>query len=221
QRRFAVAANRDELAAALRTASRPVADVRRGAPSIVFMFTGQGAQSVGMASALYEGEPSFREPMDACLRRADARLDRSLSALIYGAAEGDRDADATLAWPEFALPALFAVEYALAQMWKAWGVTPAAVIGHSYGELVAACVAGVFDVETLVDLAIERGRLMQRMPPGRMLAVPIREEAAAPWLDDQVSIASVNADERIVLSGPTEAMERVERGLRDQGIKST
>ncbi|HEV8316460.1 MAG TPA: condensation domain-containing protein [Vicinamibacterales bacterium] len=220
-RRFAIAAGHEELAAALRTAAHPAVDRRRGGPSIVFMFTGQGAQSLGMARALYEAEPSFREPMDACLRRADARLDRSLSALIYAAAEGDRDADATLARPEFALPALFAVEYALAQMWKAWGVVPGAVIGHSYGELGAACVAGVFGVEGLVDLAIERGRLMQRMQPGRMLAVPIPEAAAAPWLDAGVSVASVNADERIVLSGPTEAMERVERALREQGIKST
>ena len=217
RRRFVVAENGDELAASLRAES-PAAEKSRTAPSIVFMFTGQGAQRAGMARALYEGEPRFREAIDLCLERADARVAHTLRELMCVRHADDREADEQLARPEYALPALLAVEYALAQVWKAWGVAPGAFIGHSYGELVAACVAGVFGVGEAMALAIERGRLMQRMPPGRMLAVPLPEAEAARWIDQHVTLAAVNGAERVVLSGPTEAIERVEQQLRQLGI---
>jgi acyl transferase domain-containing protein len=220
-RRYVVATGHEALASGLRRESAGAVATR--APAIAFMFTGQGALRAGMAHALYEGEPRFRAVMDACLGAIDPRLAQAVRTLVCvaaraGANQADASADAKLAQPEFALPALLALEYSLAQMWRAWGIVPSAVIGHSFGELVAACVAGVFPIEEALALAIARGRLLQRMPAGRMLAVPLPEAKARPWIDGDVTLAAINADERIVLSGPTEAIERVERDLRARGL---
>ena len=215
RRRFVVAASARELATALRVEAHP-AEATRTPPSIVFMFTGQGAQRVGMGHALYVDEPRFRDAIERSLGRVDRSVAQTLRELICMRRGGD--AAAELARPELALPALLAVEYALVQVWTAWGVVPGALIGHSYGELIAACIGGVFSVEDAMDLAIERGRLMQRMPPGRMLAVPLPASEAARWVDQQVTLASINGDERVVLSGPIEAIGRVQQGLAARGI---
>jgi len=217
-RRFAVASTPEALRHTLTSSADLSAEVKHAPPSIVFMFGGQGAQSVGMAKALYDAEPVFREALDQCFAHADARLGRRMADVMFARGADAAAARALLAQPELTLPALFGVEYALTRVWAAWGVTPDAVIGHSYGELVAACVAGVFSVEDAIALAVERGRLMQRMPPGLMLAVPLSEADVAPLLADDVALASINGDDRTVLSGPTSAIERVERLLGARGV---
>lgn len=214
-RQFAVASTPDALIETL-TSSADLALHAQSPPSIVFMFAGQGAQTVGMGRRLYQTEPIFRDALDACVRHADARLGVSLRDVMFG--ESGEHASEVLARPEFALPALFSLEYALTEVWRAWGIVPDAFIGHSYGELVAACIGGAFSREDAIALAIERGRLMGRMPPGVMLAVPLPEQDIIPMLGDQVSLASVNGDARTVLSGSTAAIAGVEDALRLRSV---
>ena len=117
-----------------------------------------------------------------------------------------------------AQPALFAVEYALAQLWMAWGVRPQALIGHSLGEYVAACLAGVFSLEDAAALVAERGRLMQQIPGGAMLGVPLAADALRPLLDDRLSLAAINGPALCVVSGPTAALEELEQNLAARGL---
>jgi phthiocerol/phenolphthiocerol synthesis type-I polyketide synthase E len=207
-RRFVVAASVEEAAAALAGPSRiatPPADERE----VVFLFPGQGAQHAGMAAGLYEREPAYRAAIDACAEVL-APLGVDLKRLLAGGDLTETDA---------AQPALFAFEYALAQSWISWGVKPAAVLGHSLGEVVAACVAGVFSLPAALRLVVRRGRLMQETAEGAMLAVPLGEAEIGEWLGSDVELAAVNAPDRCVLSGPVEAVERLRQTLAARGIE--
>src|ERR1019366_7949875 len=135
----------------------------------VFMFPGQGSQRPGMLKDLYRSEPGIRRAFDQCADLLLPLIDRDLRPLICGSATAGADLNAldNTARPQ---PALLAVEFALAQGWAAYGVTPAAMIGHSLGEYVAACLAGVLDLEDVLELVVLRGRLMASTPEGRMLA---------------------------------------------------
>ncbi len=215
-RQCAVAETIGGLIETLRSSADLASHVQK-APSIVFMFAGQGTQSVGMARRLCETEPVFRDALEACLQHLEPSIGARLRDLMIGDADDEASA-AALASPELTLPALLSVEYALVQVWRAWGVRPDAVIGHSYGELVAATVGGVFSLADAMTLAIERGRLMQRMPPGLMLAVSLSERDVQPFLSDAVALASVNGDARTVLSGSTIAMVHIEEELRTRGV---
>ncbi len=174
----------------------------------MFLFTGQGAQYPGMAQALYEASPVFRDVIDRC----DAQLGpdahgRTLKSVIWSDVAEPPAIHETV-WTQ---PALFAVEYGLTQLWRSWGIEPAAVIGHSVGEYVAACVAGVFSLEDGIRLIAERGRLMQALPPGGSMAAifaPASEvEAAVAPLQDRVAIAAYNAADSVVISGESTAVE--------------
>jgi microcystin synthetase protein McyG len=213
-----VAADREEARAALATAAKGEVSprIRRGktisgqSTEVVFLFTGTGAQYPGMGSDLYRTSPVFRDAIDHCdkLLGSDAkglRLKQVLSAT------SDRDPPIhNIGWTQ---PALFAVEYALTKLWGSWGVTPAGVIGHSVGEYAAACAAGVFSLEDGLRLIAERGRLMESLPPGGMMAAlfaPVEEvEAAVVPLRDRVAIAAINGPESVVISGETGAVETV------------
>ena len=129
-------------------------------PRIAFLFTGQGAQYAGMGRALYDTQPTFRAAIDRCAELLRPRLDRPLLSLL------DREAGPLLDQTGYTQPVMFAVEYALATLWRSWGIEPAAVMGHSVGEFAAACVAGVFSLEDGLRLIAERARLMQSLPPG-------------------------------------------------------
>ncbi|HKH46743.1 MAG TPA: type I polyketide synthase, partial [Thermoanaerobaculia bacterium] len=206
-RRAVVVRDRADAVAALRsperllTAQAPQGDVR-----VAFLFPGQGAQHAGMAAGLYESEPAFRKafPLPWPLPR--------------GAGEGNplQDLNAT----EITQPVLFAVEYALAKLWQSWGVQPAAFLGHSLGEYVAACLAGVFSLETALRLVTLRGRLMQSLPPGAMLSVSLSEEDLRPLLDAETEIAAVNAPDRCVATGAPEAIERLRERLAARGVEA-
>ena len=184
----------------------------------VFMFSGQGAQYVGMARDLYREEPSFRADVDACCEQLTRHLGVDLRTALYPANDDDAGARARLTETRLAQPALFVIEYATARLLMTWGIRPAALIGHSVGEYVAACLAGVFSLEDALALVAARGRLMQALPPGAMLAVPLSEADVTPLLGAEVSLAAVNGPALCVASGPVEAIAALETHLAARGV---
>ncbi|MFN2416207.1 MAG: type I polyketide synthase [Pyrinomonadaceae bacterium] len=190
-----------------------------GEPSIVFMFPGQGAQHVGMGRELYETEKTFRDAFDLCAELLAPRLGADLREVVYPAGGATEEAGARLRQTAFTQPALFAVEYALAHVWLGWGVRPRALVGHSVGEYVAACLAGVFTLEDALRLVAERAALMQSLRPGAMTAVALSEDEVGRMLGASLSVASVNTPASCVVSGPVEAVEEFERRLAERGAE--
>jgi acyl transferase domain-containing protein/acyl carrier protein len=184
----------------------------------VFMFSGQGAQYVGMGRELYRDEPEFRADVDYCCERLAPELGSDLREVLYPAEGAETAARERLTETRLAQPALFVIEYAVARMWMRWGIRPAAFIGHSLGEYVAACLSGVFSLDDALRLVAARGRLMQALPAGAMIAVPLAAEELQPLLDDDVSLAAVNGPALCVVSGPFAAIETLETRLAEQGV---
>jgi acyl transferase domain-containing protein len=226
ERAAIVAATPDEAVGALRALARgeaPAAVARgraeRRPPRVAFLFTGQGSQHAGMARALYEREPRFRAALERCARVLDPLLGRPLLDVLYPP-EGMRSPiDET----RFTQPALFAIEWALAELWRAVGIRPEAVLGHSVGEIAAACVAGVFDVEDALRLVAARGRLMGELPSGgAMVSVRADERRVAAVLApfrESAAIAAINAPEEVVISGAEDAIGAVAAALGREGIR--
>ncbi|MBI1357401.1 MAG: alpha/beta fold hydrolase [Acidobacteria bacterium] len=181
-------------------------------PKVAFLFTGQGSQYAGMAASLYESCPPFRADLDHCSQI----LGRSLPELL-----GDEE---KLRRTSFAQPALLALEWALARLWMSWGVEPEALLGHSLGELAAACVAGVFSIEDALRLVSARGELMEKLsPPGAMAAVFAGPAAVRALLGPeapQVGVAAENGPAETVLSGPAEQLAAVLAACRAQGLQT-
>jgi acyl transferase domain-containing protein len=190
----------------------------RGRP-VAFMFSGQGSQYVGMGRGLYEAEPVFRRELDACAALLEPRLGRDLRALLYPPAGDEEESERLLTQTSLTQPALFAVEYALARLWMEWGLKPSAMIGHSLGEYVAACLAGVFTLEDALAVVAARGRLMQQCDAGTMLAVPLAAEELRPLLGASLSLAAVNGPMSCVVSGPTDAVAEFAARLAARGIE--
>ncbi|MBE9002315.1 type I polyketide synthase [Nostoc sp. LEGE 12447] len=192
-------------------------------PRIAFLFTGQGSQYVGMGRQLYETQPTFRAALDLCDEILRSQFDLPLLKVLYPQTE-DADNSHTLDETAYTQPALFALEYALFQLWKSWGIEPAVVMGHSVGEYVAACVAGVFSLEDALKLIATRGRLMQALPQdGAMVAVlanPELVKAALEPFSQQVSIAAFNGPKSVVISGKREAVKSVCAVLQEQRAKT-
>lgn len=189
-------------------------------PEIVFLFTGQGSQYIGMGRQLYETQPLFRQTLEHCDALLRPHLGRSILSVLYPEPGAGSPLDETA----YTQPALFAIEYALAMLWRSWGIRPTAVMGHSVGEYVAACVAGVFSLEDGLRLITERARLMQALPPeGDMAAVFADEarvaEAVAPF-SSRLSIAAVNGPTETVISGERSALAAVLERLAAQGIQA-
>ncbi|MFB2983004.1 type I polyketide synthase [Microseira sp. BLCC-F43] len=210
--------------------------------SVAFMFSGQGSQYVNMALELYQLEPTFREQIDLCaeilqpylgshlgLGEAEPPGCRSqvepgnetidLRDLLYPREDKAQEAAEQLKQTSITQPALFAIEYALAKLWMSWGIHPAATIGHSIGEYVAACIAGVFSLEDALSLVAARGKMMQQMPPGSMIAVPLSERELQPYLGNNLSLALINGPSRCVVSGTGEAIDGLEKQLAAQGVE--
>ncbi|HEY0602195.1 MAG TPA: amino acid adenylation domain-containing protein [Herpetosiphonaceae bacterium] len=184
-------------------------------PAVVFMFPGQGAQYADMSRDLYASQPEFRRWIDRCAELLEPYLD--LRAILY---PGEHDSDAaTLGAVSQAHPALFAVEYALARLWISWGVQPAAMIGHSVGEYVAATLAGVFPLEDALALIVARSRLLQQTAAGAMLSVPLSEADLRPFLDANLTLAAINGPSLCVVSGPIDAVAALEQQLIAQGLE--
>ena len=219
QRRAVICRNAAEAAAALRDAKRMLTAVeeRRKRP-VAFVVSGQGTQYAAMGRGLYEAEPIFRAELDRCAEILKPHLGEDLRELLYGGGSPDEQPGRRLEQTAITQPALFAVEWALARLLIACGVTPQAMLGHSIGEYVAACLAGVFSLEDALMLVAARGRLMQQLPAGAMLVVTLSEPDVKPLLADKpLALAAVNAPSLCVVSGPIDAVEQLEREL-DGGV---
>jgi amino acid adenylation domain-containing protein len=178
-------------------------------PRLVFCFPGQGVQAIGMGRRLYETEPVFQQHFDACDARLLPLLGKSLRSVVYPA-ESTAEAIEALNQTLYAQPAIFAIEYALAQLWLSWGIAPAAIVGHSVGEYVAACLSGVLSLDDALALLAARSRLMQSLPRGSMLAVRTSEDAVASLIAStaaELDIAAVNSPKLCVVSGMDAAID--------------
>lgn len=182
-------------------------------PRLAFSFPGGGAQYAGMAADLYREEELFREVVDECFETIDEVLDLDLRTLLFAAPESKKEATKKLERPSLSLPALFTVEYALARLFESWGLRADAYVGHSMGEYVAACLAGVFSVGDAIRLVVTRGRLFETTAPGGMVALSVSEEQARGIMPDGLSIAAINAPELCVVSGPRELLEEFKKKL--------
>jgi acyl transferase domain-containing protein/acyl carrier protein len=184
---------------------------------VVFMFTGQGSQRANMGLYLYKGEPIFRKHVDLCSELLNAHLKVDLREIIYTGEKSSgsyRQIDQT----RFTQPALFVIEYALAKLWMSWGVRPDAMIGHSIGEYVAACLSKVISLEDALAIVSLRGELVQGMPGGAMLAVPMSEDEISSRIGGTLSIAALNGPSLSVVSGSFEDLEDLERKLSHEGL---
>ena len=189
------------------------------AHKVAYQFSGQGTQYVGMGRELYDAEPVYRAVIDDASALLEPILGLDLRLLMF-ADEADTESAATLERTEFAQPAIFATELALAELWQAWGVAPQAMIGHSLGEYVAATLAGVFTREDALRLVALRGSLMQALETGTMISVPLGEAALQQYVTKEVCVAGLNSPRASVLSGPTDAIEALEAQLESEGIAS-
>lgn len=213
-----VATTIDEAICKLRKpqASRPTRASKRE-PRVGFMFPGQGAQYIGMGSELYARLPVFRAAIDRCAEILTPVSGSDLRAQLYPALPPE-DSDAAARATAFAQPALFAIEYALARVWMSWGIAPAAMIGHSVGEFVAACLAGVMRLEDALTLVHRRAALMSALPGGAMLTVRQSEAELAPYLNGTIQLAAANAPALSVVSGSLKAIAALETTLTQRGI---
>jgi amino acid adenylation domain-containing protein len=243
-RRTVVGSHAAEIIEALETwqengERRTFGPVTNGKPIIVFMFPGQGAQYVNMGRGLYQSQPVFRREMDRCFEILKSLMGYDIKEILYPHPDGGGGSPCPpkdcarsrgqgdhresplqsdqINQTRIAQPLLFAFEYALTRLLMEWGIEPGGIIGHSIGEYTAACLAGVFSLEDALKLVVLRGALMQQISRGAMLSVPLGEEEVIPLLGHDVSLAAVNAPSRCVVSGPHEAIESLEKQLKQKG----
>lgn len=185
-----------------------------GERPVVFLFSGQGSQHAGMGAGLYRSERVYRETFDTCAEKLKPYLKFDLREAVFG---GDA---AALEQTALAQPALFAMEYALAKLWMSWGVSPAAMIGHSIGEYAAACLAGVLSLDDALKIVAARGRAMQDCPPGAMAGVPMGQAALSDLLPAGVEIAAENGPELCAVAGPVDAVDGLVAKLVESGVEA-
>lgn len=217
---FAIAKSDDRagLVAALSEPERLSNTIAATSRPVVFMFPGQGSQYPGMGSALYRSEPVARKAIDRCAQLLQPALGADLRRVLFPAKRERKSSAEVLKDTRWAQPALFTIGYALAELWRSWGIKPDAMVGHSVGEYVAAAVAEVMTLGDALKLVAARGRLISGLPRGAMVAVMAPPDAVERFLDAQVALAAVNAPALVVLSGPERAIARVETRLAQESI---
>ena len=186
---------------------------------VIFMFSGQGSQYENMGIGLYQSEPAFREEINRCFEVLKPILGYDIKKKLYPATSHGTLKESAVNQTEIAQPLIFIFEYTLAKLLMNWGIQPHAMIGHSIGEYTAACLSGVLPLEDALKLVACRGRLMQNMPPGVMLSVPLDEGELIPLLNEEISLAAVNGSARCVVSGPSQAIEAFSEKLKEKGCQ--
>jgi amino acid adenylation domain-containing protein len=220
-RRFVVCRDRSEAIATLdsldanRSATR-LSELRD--PDVVLMFPGQGSQYLNMGQHFYQHESVFRDEVDRCAEILQPLLNQDIRQIMYPSQENSETATALLRQTQYTQPALFVLEYALAKLWQSWGIHPAAMIGHSIGEFVAACMAGVFSLENGLKLIATRARMMGKLPEGSMLSVRLPAEKLEQRLTSDLAIAAINGPSLCVVSGPTDAIARLQHCLESEEV---
>jgi amino acid adenylation domain-containing protein/non-ribosomal peptide synthase protein (TIGR01720 family) len=235
-----------DISQAIRILSPPVVEeiktftARKEEKTIVFMFPGQGSQYVDMGRELYEKETLFREETDGCFDILKSQLDFDIKEILYPAhtapsghpsQEGNERCapgavHSAIDRTEIAQPVLFIIEYALAKLLMKWGITPDIMIGHSIGEYVAACISGVLSLEDALRLVKLRGKLIQGLPAGSMLSIPLSEKEVLSLLEkhntgsEEISLAAVNSSQLCVVSGSSHAIDSFEADIKATGIKT-
>ncbi|WP_163266791.1 non-ribosomal peptide synthetase/type I polyketide synthase [Chelativorans alearense] len=213
-----IATNVEEAAAGLEN-ERPLAGTaEETSPPVIFMFPGQGAQYVGMGGALYDSEPEFARWIDHGTGLLEARTGIDLRKFICHAGDPTDEMSAALRDTKIAQPGLYLIEYATARLWMSRGLVPAAMIGHSVGEFVAATLANVMSFDDGLLLVANRGRLMQKQPQGAMVSIRAEAETVRVHLDEGVEIAAVNAPKLCVISGTFEAIDAACARLQEADI---
>lgn len=187
-------------------------------PAVVLGFPGQGNQFLYMGKDLYDAEPVFRAAVDECSELLAPTLGLDLRQILYPSADERDEARKRLDETDVTQPAIFVISYAMARQWMAWGVRPAAFVGHSVGEYVAATLAGVFSLADALQAVAVRGKLIQALPRGSMLAVLLPEADVVPLLPDDISVAAVNGPQLTVVSGPSPSIESLRASLEARGI---
>ncbi|MBB5016750.1 acyl transferase domain-containing protein/acyl carrier protein [Chitinivorax tropicus] len=194
----------------------PMLHSKQADRGVVFMFSGQGTQYPGMMRDLYATETVFREVVDTCATLLQTWLGRDIRELMFD--EAQTDEPSLLYRTRFTQPALFVSEFALAKLLMSWGIEPRAAIGHSIGEYVAACLAGVFSLPDALKLVAARAAAMDDMPAGSMIAVDLSEADIQPFLLPGVAVAAVNAPELVVVSGESSLIESIEHSLKQSDV---
>jgi thioesterase domain-containing protein/malonyl CoA-acyl carrier protein transacylase/acyl carrier protein len=221
-RRMLVCQDTQEAATALRTLD-PACVFAYFQPienrPVVFMFSGQGTQYVNMGLELYQHEPSFQKQVDLCSQYLKPHLGLDIREVLYPSEEQIAEATQQINQTAITQTALFVIEYALAKLWMSYGIHPQAMIGHSIGEYVAACLADVFSLEDALSLVATRGQMMQSLPNGAMLAVLLPESEVQPLLHQGLSLAAINGPSRCVVSGPTKAIGTLQKQLTERGVE--
>jgi acyl transferase domain-containing protein/thioesterase domain-containing protein len=190
------------------------------ASSVAFLFSGQGSQYCHMSGELYRTEPVFQKWLDTCAELAEPHLGFDFREILFPSQANLATAEEKIRLTWNAQPILFAVEYALAQLWISWSVVPDKLIGHSLGEYPAACLSGVFTLEDAIAIVCARGNLMRKISSGAMLAVAQTEADITRWINDELSIAAVNSPEQCVISGSNEAIAELQGLLKKEGVAS-
>jgi amino acid adenylation domain-containing protein len=220
-RRTVVAAAVDDAVVTLAQRDRKRMQTRLRAsdnPQVNFLFPGQGSQYPNMGREIYQTERVFREAVDRCAEILLPHLGADIRTLLYPAETASEEAKRRVTDTIVAQPAIFTIEYALAQLWTSWGIRPQAMLGHSVGEFVAACLAGIFSLEDALTLVAARGRMMQEVPAGGMLSVRLPEAEVSSRLNGHLSLAAVNSPSLCVVAGPFDALEKFEQQLTGEGV---